>query len=676
MFFKLAMNNVKKSLKDFTIYFLTLMFGVCLFYVSNTIKSQEAMIILSNAQSDIFNGLQSTMEYLSIFCSVILGFLIIYANQFLIKRRKKELGVYMLLGMKKGKISNILVLETFIIGGYALICGLLLGVFTSQGLTAITAMMLEKKIKKFQFIFSDSALIKSIVCFGIIFIIIMIFNIISVSKYKLIDLLTAAKKNETLKVKKLWVSVILFILSAICFSCVYYLTIRTDNPKLAISVIFGIIGTFLFFFSLSGFLLRVIQTNKKVYFKGLNMFVLRQINSKITTTFISMTIICLILLVSITSFSAGAGLTGTMRDFAKKCAPYDLTITDYKAPDDIDSDNLDDMIAKLNQDDMKLDELVKDYQILPSYNLKLTMEQLMKYYIEEDSSTNENLEKLKKKPIEFILLSNFNDSLILQGKEPITLQGNEYAICSNYSETFWNFEKYIQNNEILLINGKKFTVYPKLLRYISYNGYSCSIILPDIELEEKTLLGCYLNMQFKGDAKQTSEIFKDRMECIYDENSKPFDNWSFKTDMNERVASLTTAFSYIATYIGIIFLIICSAILALQQLSESSDNIERYKLLRKLGTEEKEINKSIFMQIFIYFMLPISLAIVQSIAVISIFNNTIKMSINVDNISQRIALGSSFENIASTISIVLIYGGYMLTTYFGCKSIIKSKKSS
>ena len=109
MFSKLAFQNVKKSMKDYTVYFLTLTFGVCLFYVFNSIDSQQAMLDVSSRQEDMLKLLTQMMGYVSVFISVLLAFLIIYANRFLIKRRKKELGLYMILGMPKGKISRLVI---------------------------------------------------------------------------------------------------------------------------------------------------------------------------------------------------------------------------------------------------------------------------------------------------------------------------------------------------------------------------------------------------------------------------------------------------------------------------------------------------------------------------------------------------------------------------------------
>lgn len=673
MFSKLAMNNVKKSIKDYTIYFLTLTFGVCLFYVFNSINSQQAMLVLSSTQNNMLEMLEDMIGMVSVFISVILGFLIVYANRFLIKRRKKELGIYMLLGMEKQKISHILILETLNIGILSLFIGLLIGIFASQGLAVMTARMFHAKLKVFHFIFSPSAFVKSIIYFGIIFIIVMIFNTITISKYKLIDLLTASRKNETLNVKKLWISVVLFFLSIMTLSIAYYLIIQNGlmsfNIVFISSIILGVIGTFLFFLSLSGFLLRVVQTNKRIYFKGLNMFVLRQINSKITTTFVSMTLICLMLFLSIGILSSGAGLAKTMNSTIEQATPYDLTITNYTSVDENTISDMNSLLDKLQEDGLELRNVISNSATTHVYTLNITFGQMMKYYISENPNFNEIWGNMTMNPVDCIPLSQYNQSLALQGKEPITLEDNEYAINCNYKDILWNYKKFVKNKETLTINNKVFEIYPKVLEN-SYYTYATTqdigtLIIPDIEFENAKLSHTYFNINFTGDAQKTGKAIKEKMDQLYLDKEKPFHNWAFKVEMYEQSAGISTVVSYLAIYLGVIFLITCSAVLALQQLSESSDNIERYKLLKKIGVEKKEINKSIFLQIFICFMMPLFLAIVHSFVGVSVANDVIKVIGHID---------ASVGIIASAAGIVLIYGGYMIATYFGCKSMIGNKQ--
>lgn len=254
MFYKLAFKNVKKSLSDYVIYFLTLSFGVCLFYVFNAVESQQTILLLSEQQHAMLQTGTAMLGYLSVFISFVLAGLILYANNFLIKRRKRELGLYMTLGMDRGKISRILTAETFVIGLFSLGVGLLIGVAASQGMSVLTAKLMNVPMKYFAFTFSKDSLLKTILYFGVIFLVVMLFNIRTISKYKLIDLIHGGRKNETLRINKLWVCVVVFLLSLACLGTAYYLIIDNgmfmlDNQFYA-SLILGTIGTVLFFLSL------------------------------------------------------------------------------------------------------------------------------------------------------------------------------------------------------------------------------------------------------------------------------------------------------------------------------------------------------------------------------------------------------------------------------------------
>lgn len=268
MFCKLAVKNVTRSVRDYTVYFLTLAFGVCLFYMFNSLDSQAALLNLSKSQVNILKMLISMISAVSVFISVVLGFLIVYANRFLIKRRKKELGLYMTLGMSRGEISAILVAETFLIGLLSLITGLVTGVFASQGLSVVTAKMFEANMSAFRFTFSPGAFAKTVLYFGIIFLVVILFNMFSISRLKLIDLLNAGRKSERLRIGRLWISVVLFLVAAGCLTAAYILIEKNGmidfNGEFLASIVLGCIGTLLFFLSLSGFLLRVVQTNKKL----------------------------------------------------------------------------------------------------------------------------------------------------------------------------------------------------------------------------------------------------------------------------------------------------------------------------------------------------------------------------------------------------------------------------
>ncbi|NTU89355.1 MAG: ABC transporter permease, partial [Actinobacteria bacterium] len=361
MYFKLALGNVKRSFRDYAVYFLTLVLGVCVFYAFNSMSQQHAVLQMSEIQNNMMELLSTLINGVSIFLSVILGFLITYANRFLIRRRKKEFGMYLVLGMDKSKVSRIIVLEALLVGIVSLAVGLLLGIALSQGLLYLTAALFEIKIDVFMFVFSLEAYIKTILYFAIIFTIALIFNVLTVSKYSLIDLLNADKVSENVKLRSLPLSVVLFVISLVMIGIAYKLLIENGltqiSPEFIASTVLVCIGTVLFFFSLSGFLLRVVQSNKKLYYSGLNMFTLRQLNSKVNTTFISIGLVCMTLFLALTSTCGGLAICASFNSDLEKITVYDASFCAfYKTIDALDgsaegTQASSDQIARAEADD-------------------------------------------------------------------------------------------------------------------------------------------------------------------------------------------------------------------------------------------------------------------------------------------------------------------------------------
>lgn len=304
-FSKLAFRNVKKSYKDYFVYFMTLMFSVCLFYTFNSFSAQEQILNLNASQSTVLQTVGQFMNVLSVFVAIVLAFLILYANNFLIRRRKQEFGVYMLLGMPKRDISKILVYETMAVGVLSLLSGLLLGILCSWLLGLFSAGMLQVAVS-FHFIFSLSSAVSTIVSFTVIFIVIMLLNTRVIAKVKLIDLLQAKKKMETTRMRSSWISVLVLLLSLILLGTAYYMataSLQMFAVMLLPILLIGGIGTILFFVSLSGFLIQFIRLSKRTYYRDLHMVVLRQINAKISSASTAMGIVCLMLLLAIGALS-------------------------------------------------------------------------------------------------------------------------------------------------------------------------------------------------------------------------------------------------------------------------------------------------------------------------------------------------------------------------------------
>ncbi|WP_042351883.1 ABC transporter permease [Bacillus massiliigorillae] len=669
MFFKLSARNVKRSFKDYFIYFLTLTFAVCIFYSFNSLSDQKAMMNVSASVSENIKMLTQIISMLSVFVSIVLGFLIIFANNFLIKRRKKELGLYMSLGMSKYTISRILVVETFFVGMISLVAGLAVGILLSQGLSVLTAKMFEIDLTKFEFVFSSAAILKTVLYFGIIFLFVMIFNSVIISKYKLIDLLTAARKNESLKIRKTSTSVFLFIVSIIILGISYGVMLKYglfESMTLTwFCVGLGTLGTFLFFMSLSGFMLNMLQRNKNIYFKDVNMFVLRQINSKVNTTFVSMTVISIMLFFTIGVLSTGFSLKNVMQKDLDAATPYDVSIYSYL--DDEKPITVPDALKQMNID-------VNQYGDVFSFNFYKTntgMNSLLKPYA--DSKTKSMFSGNYDASIEAIKKSDYERLVKMQGKEPLTMGKNEVILLSNVSAMKDTLNRFIKDQNKITLDGQEYKISQKEIQSFSTKtDYAAMetllVVVPDETVKNWKPSISNLNINYtQGNQEKFDDEFYKMFNSFMTTGGNTEKYGFFLHGLTRTLAydmsvGQSTIFVFIGIYLGIVFLISSAAILALQQLSEASDNRERYTMLKKIGVTKKGINKAIFRQIFIYFMMPLSLAIVHSIFGIQVVNKAI------------VFFGNSSVLLPSLITgliIVVVYGGYFLATYTGYKNIVK-----
>ena len=692
MLFKLSIKNMKKSFKDYAIYFLTLVLGVAIFYMFNSLDSQEAMLQVSNSTRDIIKLMISMLGYVSVFVAVVLGLLIVYANNFLIKRRKKEFGIYMTLGMGKRQISKIIILETIFVGIISLIVGLVIGIFASQFISVLVAKMFEADMSNFQFVFSKTACIKTCVYFAVMYIAVMFFNTMTVSRYKLINLLNATKKNEKVKIKNPIISIIVFIGASCLLGYAYWKVTGdvhslTTADKLLPPILMGITGTILVFWSLSGFILRVVQSIKNIYLKGTNMFVLRQINSKINTTVISMSVICLMLFMTISILSSSLALRNTMQRDLLEMTPVDLNL--YKTA------NLPENYMKYGKEVRPTKEQREDSRIPITETLKnngLDINVLkdvveIPIYATEEWTWGDSLGDKIQSPAnndtaeELIKISDYNKVAKLYGLEQYELKDDEYMIVCDFDNMVGIRNLALQYKNTMTINGKEYHAkytecqegYVKMSTSHTNTGI---ILLPDSanlkeEWKEQYLLVANYNARNDEEKEEIEKLFNvdpngepTIAEKLYEKGIE-IDGMT-KISLIESSVGLSTIIVFIAIYLGIIFLIASAAILALKQLTESSDNKQRYTILRKIGCDEKMINKALFRQIGIFFGLPLILAIIHSI-----FGIQFAMTVMEGLASSEDLLPSI---VATVVIIGAIYGAYFIATYLGSKNIIKEEE--
>ena len=662
MLFKLSLKNIKKSFKDYAIYFLTLILGVAIFYVFNAMESQQAMMDMNETKKEILDLMNNLLGGVSIFVSIVLGFLIIYANKFLIKKRKKEFGIYMTLGMGKRQMSKMLLIETLLIGLISLAAGLLVGIFASQLMSFIVAKMFEADMTSYAFTFSNGAIIKTIIYFGIMYLLVMILNTFIISKYKLINLINAAKQNEKVKVKNPIISILIFILGIGVLSFAYYQVteniMNLEFNQFLGCILLGIIGTIMFFYGVSGFILRLVRANKKIYLKGLNMFVLRQINSKINTTVFSMSIICILLFLTITIFSSAMSLNQAAKKDLKELTPMDVEIKEYRNEDEIKPLQTILINSGLNMNDLKDVIEVNEYLIDTVHTKDVLGEKVAS---QNDSEFLYHLDM----PEPVMTISDYNKVASKYGKETFTLNDDEYLVTADYEDMIKYRNQALQDGVNININGK--TYKPKyneikdgFLDMGANHSNTGIFIFPDKALENIKPAHRFLIANYNANDDETYNKIEEKIANISVDNVAI--GFYTKTSIYDSAIGIGAIVTFIGLYLGIIFLISSAAILALKELSDSSDNKERYNVLRKIGADEKMINKSLLKQIGIFFLAPLLLAIIHSIFGIKCANLMLS------------AFGKSgmlTSIIMTAIFIIIIYGGYFLLTYFSSKSIIK-----
>ena len=675
MLFKLSFKNIRKSFKDYSIYFLTLVLGVAIFYMFNSLDSQQAMLVVSKSQQSIIELMINMLSYISVFVAIILALLIVYANNFLINRRKKEFGIYMTLGMGKRQISKIILVETFFVGLISLIVGLIIGIFASQFMSVFVAKLFEANMKKFEFIFSKESCIKTCIYFAIMYFTVMIFNTMTISRYKLINLLNASKKNEKVKVKNPIISAFIFAIACIILGVAYWKVTKdvsslNSAQKLLAPILLGVLGTFLVFWSVSGFLLQIIQAKKSIYLKGTNMFVLRQINNKVNTMVVSMSVICLMLFMTITILSSSVSLRNTMQRDLKEMTPVDINLYKNNTEDSKES------IQKILSDNGFNLNLLKDVIEIPIYSCdNLTCADFFGSHINEIQEQYPFYNFNAKEQI--VKISDYNKIAKEYGCETYSIKDDEYIVICDYDGMITMRNKVLQKENSLEIVGK--TLKPKYKEckdgyiFMSTSHTNTGIIVvPDScefsdDMKAQDILVANYNATKDEEKEKIEEEFvgdESKLVKSLNVNNIELEGMS-KIAIIEGSIGVSTIIIFIAIYLGIIFLIASSAILALKQLTDSSDNKQRYSILRKIGCDEKMINHALGKQIGIFFGFPLILAIIHSVFGIKFVLLVLS------------GLADTKELIPSIIITVLfmgvIYGAYFVATYIGSKNIIKEE---
>lgn len=668
---KLIYRNLHSSFRDYILYFISLLLSSAMFYMFNSLEEQKLVLELPNYSSKALDNFTKIMPIASVFVAVVLAFLILYANYFFMKNRKKELAIYMLLGMKKSKISLIILAETLFSSLLALFFGLFFGVFLSQFASVYTAKIFETEINSFKFIFSKEAAISTVIYFLIINSITVIFNGIIVGQYKLIDLLKSAEKNQKHVIKNPYINIAIFIISTLVLAFAYDTIIKNGlmdvNEKFLQATILGIIGTFLFFLSLSSSLSNIAMLSKKFYYRKLNAIIIRKLMSKIRTNLISFTIVCLCLFIVLSLFSFSSAI---QKETTKMASQLKADISVLVASFDYNT-NFD--LGKKIDVNTKEDDFIK-ISLYTNKDKNLIDLNDRKTAFVDIKLTDDNLKKKLRSSANGFVLS-LNDYNKLQKKyfensKSLELDNNSYAFISSGSAYLSDLKESIKKNNIKInLNDKKLKpIVIETQSFVSANVLY-AIVVSDENIKKAKKVGELININSNDEKKL--ESFKNKIqnsinhkEVANDKNSVVRGGYAFKEEFMQAAYTTRLIIGFLFYYLGAVFIVVSAAILGIQNVSEAFDSKKNYSILHKLGASRMEINKGVFYHTSFYFAIPLFLAILHTVVAFKAFGVGLNLNADVYSIDGFLK---------TAIFVIAIYGTYLLASYHSAKRIVSRK---
>lgn len=509
-------------------------------------------------------------------------------------------------------MSRLLFLETGLVGLISLVAGLGLGILASYGLSALTLSMFSMDASQLALHLSGRAVGKTILYFGLIFLLVMVFSGIQVSRAKLIDLIHGDRKNEPLKEHSLKVAVVQLVVGVILLLCAYAMLLMFGMiivvilPLCIPMLAMGTVGTLLIFRSLSGFVLKLAKDHPKLYYKNLNLFTLRQWISKVHTTYLSQTVICLLLLLAIGITASSVGLNSTLEALTDQQAPFDLTVQNQSG-----DTQLVDFVAELQAGGVDTDTVLAwQYDVVIYHNTpEITGE--------ENASGS-------------IRISDYN-ALQTRSGQP-TYSGALPYVLGDMNQS--------------LVTGNL--------------GLHC-VVIPDDMAQQLSVRRQIWCADYAGDKEIAETTMRHGLAGLPDWATTRVESrvGIYQEVMGSKILAL-----FLGLYLGFTFLLAAAAVLALQQLSQAADNTGRYAILRRLGVQDNQLAHSATQQVVLAFILPLALALIHSVVGMKAANDIINLYGKVDTMQ---------STVVTTLLLIAVYGGYFLVTAMACRRMAKQK---
>lgn len=726
MLCKLAWGNVRRAGRDYLVYLLTLTLGVTVFYAFNTISMQ--VDIAGIDEKGLAQVMGSMLGYLTYFLAGVMAFLMVYANNFIMKRRKKEFGLYQVLGMGRGRVATIMALETVIVSVVAFVAGIVLGVGLSQLMTFFTASLFKTQIANFHFFFSVHAFNLTLACMLVMFVLTLLLNLRAVRRTKLIELMGAERRNESIKTRNPWIAIAIFAVGVVLVGVAYYRLLRdgfpltaTDSKLQEAMSQFGIttamvtVGTFALFWGLSGMLIKLLQSLRSVYWRGLNMFTVRQLSAKVNTVCFSMGIIAMILFLAITSVTCGMSIANVMNENLERYNPVDVSQTYvYYTPDTFDyykeyvnpSDEADRMVPADTTVDLypawhgrdssadNNDETGKKVDIADVAGEHVQIDSYLSYPLGGSNPSVTPSEMCKtmgeKLPKAFggsnadtmglfvTPASQYNKLRQMMGEEPVHIGHDQYLLtCDMGGELVDLYTKYMAGGHALTLGGH--TLKPATdksdedtaaIANSAMGSNPGTVVVADELLSQLNLQpyssSLLVNYKQGMDTTEADESIKyTLLDDLLVDGKKPGSWGTFitRSEMYTQAAQMNGLISYLAIYIGFVLVVACAAILSIQQLSNVADGSRSYRVLAQIGCEDRQIRHSVMAQQAVFFLFPLAVGLAHSFV-------ALKVIIELVSIFGNMSIGGT---VGLTCAIFLAaYGGYFLVTYLMSAGMVQA----
>ena len=728
MLCKLAWGNVRRAGRDYLVYLLTLTLGVTVFYAFNTISMQ--VDIAGIDEEGLAQVMGSMLGDLTYFLAGVMAFLMVYANNFIMKRRKKEFGLSQVLGMGRGRVATIMALETVIVSVVAFVAGIVLGVGLSQLMTFFTASLFKTQIANFHFFFSVHAFNLTLACMLVMFVLTLLLNLRAVRRTKLIELMGAERRNESIKTRNPWIAIAIFAVGVVLVGVAYYRLLRdgfpltaTDSKLQEAMNQFGIttamvtVGTFALFWGLSGMLIKLLQSLRGVYWRGLNMFTVRQLAAKVNTVCFSMGVIAMLLFLAITSVACGMSIANVMNENLERYNPVDVSQTYvYYTPDTLDyykgykgyvnpseadrmvladttvdlypawhgkgksADNNDETgkkvdIADVAGEHVQIDSYLSypfggsNPSVTPSEMCKIMGEKLPKAF----GGSNADTMGLFVTPA-----SQYNKLRQMMGEEPVHIGHDQYLLtCDMGGELVDLYTKYMAGGHALTLGGH--TLKPATdksdedtaaIANSAMGSNPGTVVVADELLSQLNLQpyssSLLVNYKQGMDTTEADESIKNTVLDNLLVDGKEPGSWGIfitRSEMYTQAAQMNGLISYLAIYIGFVLVVACAAILSIQQLSNVADGSRSYRVLAQIGCDDRQIRHSVMAQQAVFFLFPLAVGLAHSFV-------ALKVIIELVSIFGNMSIGGT---VGLTCAIFLAaYGGYFLVTYLMSAGMVQA----